>query len=53
MGTPSPLFPKPAIPLWHSRHIVNTAGRYSNRGFTLPCGEWHASQPSTRTGGCS
>ena len=50
---PSARRPNPPTSLWHSRHRVKAEGRFSRRGFVLPCGLWHAGQPSTRTGGCS
>src|SRR6185437_784730 len=52
-GSPVPLRPKLPAPLWHSRQSVNTTGRRNSREFVEPCGEWHISHPSTRTGGCS
>lgn len=52
-GTPVPLRPKLPAPLWHSRQSVNTTGLRKSRELVDPCGEWHISQPSTLTGGCS
>src|SRR6185295_9254369 len=51
-GAPRPVSPVPP-PLWHSRHTVNTTGRFSSLAFIDPCAMWQVSQPSIRAGACS
>src|ERR1035437_9611259 len=38
---------------WHCRHSTLTVARLSKRGLGLPCGLWHAVQPSVLTTSCS
>ena len=51
VGMLLPVRPNPSAPLWHSRQTVKTTGRRRSLAFVEPCGKWHDSHPSTRTGG--